>query len=426
MKIGFIGLGAMGAPHGGEPRARQGTRCSRFDLNGEGQPQVERAKRARAPKSLFTSLPGPGRGRSASPETSRCCQVQAWFDLPTNSPEAVRRSTRAVGKIHFLDAPVSGGPSGAEVRQASDLGRWRPARFSTSTCTVLKAIGDQPLYVGPIGAGTVAKLAHNAASFTDPGGARRDLHPRREGRRRAARALPGAAPGRHRAASAPSIACRSISSTGKYDPAAFTARPRAQGRDARASSSRARVGVPMRIGQIALDELAEGDEARLGRARLPCDDVTQERRAGVMARSTRRGAAQGAGGMRPCRCAWLVSFWLWTCSASRRRERATPSASSLTFAPSGEVDGTPEALPASNGAARPAGSFSAAPGERSFHDALVSLAGADQAVDGTTPGCPASTPQTTSGSASLTQSASRGRATCCARSPSSLTLASDR
>src|SRR6266850_2157029 len=31
---------------------------------------------------------------------------------------------------------------------------------------VLRQIGDQPYYVGPIGAGTVAKLAHNAASFT--------------------------------------------------------------------------------------------------------------------------------------------------------------------------------------------------------------------------------------------------------------------
>ena len=30
---------------------------------------------------------------------------------------------------------------------------------------VLKAIGDEALYVGPIGAGTVAKLAHNCASF---------------------------------------------------------------------------------------------------------------------------------------------------------------------------------------------------------------------------------------------------------------------
>jgi 3-hydroxyisobutyrate dehydrogenase len=27
-------------------------------------------------------------------------------------------------------------------------------------------IGDQPIYVGPIGAGSVAKLVHNAASFT--------------------------------------------------------------------------------------------------------------------------------------------------------------------------------------------------------------------------------------------------------------------
>ena len=51
-------------------------------------------------------------------------------------------------------------------RQAGDLGRRRPDRFLKSIKPILKAIGDQPYYVGPIGAGTVAKLAHNAASFT--------------------------------------------------------------------------------------------------------------------------------------------------------------------------------------------------------------------------------------------------------------------
>ncbi len=30
---------------------------------------------------------------------------------------------------------------------------------------LLRAIGDQPLYVGPIGAGTVAKLVHNTAGY---------------------------------------------------------------------------------------------------------------------------------------------------------------------------------------------------------------------------------------------------------------------
>ena len=38
-----------------------------------------------------------------------------WFDLSTNSPEVVRRIRGELSKIHFLDAPVSGGPKGAET-----------------------------------------------------------------------------------------------------------------------------------------------------------------------------------------------------------------------------------------------------------------------------------------------------------------------
>jgi 3-hydroxyisobutyrate dehydrogenase len=66
--------------------------------------------------------------------------------------------------IHMLDAPVSGGPRGAESgRLALWVGgdeevfkRYKP---------VLDAIGDQAYYVGPIGAGSVAKLVHNCAGY---------------------------------------------------------------------------------------------------------------------------------------------------------------------------------------------------------------------------------------------------------------------
>ena len=67
-------------------------------------------------------------------------------------------------KVHFLDAPVSGGPKGAETGKLAIWVGGDEAVFKKYV-PVLKAIGDQPLYVGAIGAGTVAKLAHNAASF---------------------------------------------------------------------------------------------------------------------------------------------------------------------------------------------------------------------------------------------------------------------
>ena len=64
----------------------------------------------------------------------------------------------------MLDAPVSGGPRGAETRKLAiwvggDRDGLRPPK------PVLDAIGDQAYYVGPIGAGSVAKLVHNCAGY---------------------------------------------------------------------------------------------------------------------------------------------------------------------------------------------------------------------------------------------------------------------
>src|SRR5437763_4398204 len=64
----------------------------------------------------------------------------------------------------MLDAPVSGGPRGAETRR---LALWVGGEEAVYTrCKpVLDAIGDQPYYVGPIGAGSIAKLVHNCAGY---------------------------------------------------------------------------------------------------------------------------------------------------------------------------------------------------------------------------------------------------------------------
>ena len=64
----------------------------------------------------------------------------------------------------MLDAPVSGGPRGAETRK---LALWvgGDEEIFNKHRPVLDAIGDQPYYVGPIGAGSVAKLVHNCAGY---------------------------------------------------------------------------------------------------------------------------------------------------------------------------------------------------------------------------------------------------------------------
>jgi 3-hydroxyisobutyrate dehydrogenase len=66
--------------------------------------------------------------------------------------------------VDMFDAPVSGGPKGAE---SGRLALWVGGDEAVykKLKPVLDAIGDQAYYVGPIGAGSVAKLVHNCAGY---------------------------------------------------------------------------------------------------------------------------------------------------------------------------------------------------------------------------------------------------------------------
>jgi 3-hydroxyisobutyrate dehydrogenase len=286
MKIGFVGLGAMGRPMAANLE-RAGHELQRYDVRpGEGQ-KGSVAEAAQGCEVLFTSLPGPAEVEGvAAVLKSSLDQNTAWFDLSTNSPAVVRRlhADFARKKIHFLDAPVSGGPKGA---QSGKLAIWVGGddavfrRFES----VLRAMGDQPYYVGPIGAGTVAKLAHNAASFTIQAalaevftlGVKAGVEPLA-----LYRALRQGATGRKRTFD------RLVDHflPGVYDPPAFTVR--LAHKDMKlALELAAEQEVPMRVGKVALDEL---DEAmRRGWAERDCRVAMtlQEERAGVSVRVPR-------------------------------------------------------------------------------------------------------------------------------------------
>ena len=168
---GFIGLGVMGArmaanlARGGH--IVKGNDLRRIDVAGVVW-AASAAEAAAGADVVFTSLPGPAEVEALVPALAGAmARGTAWFDLSTNSPACVRRvhaQMKARG-VDFLDAPVSGGPGGAQSgKLAVWVGGERSAydRFEP----VLRAFSDQPCYVGPIGAGSVAKLAHNTASFT--------------------------------------------------------------------------------------------------------------------------------------------------------------------------------------------------------------------------------------------------------------------
>lgn len=171
MRIAFIGLGLMGAQMAAS-LVRAGHALAVHDLRRievAGAAWSDTPAQAVAGAELvFTSLPGPKEVEALAPALAAAMtRGAAWFDLTTNSPGCVRRvhaQMKARG-IDFLDAPVSGGPTGAK---SGRLALWVGGEQEVYErhADVLRAIGDQPCYVGPIGAGSIAKLAHNCASFT--------------------------------------------------------------------------------------------------------------------------------------------------------------------------------------------------------------------------------------------------------------------
>jgi len=285
MKIGFIGLGAMGGPIAANLQ-RAGHSLAAHDVRRvEGFDRKNSAAEAAAGcEVLFTSLPGPAEVEATAAAVREAIpRGAAWFDLSTNSPEVVRRLHKSFLEkgIHVLDAPVSGGPKGA---QSGKLAIWVGGEREAyeKFLPVLKSIGDQPLYVGPIGAGSVAKLAHNCASFSvqaalaeiftlgvkagvEPVALLKALRQGATGRKRTFDRLP-----EHWL-------------PGRFDPADFTVR--LAHKDATLALQMARdFGVPMRIGEIALGELAACIERGWAERDSRVAMTLQEERAGVSVR----------------------------------------------------------------------------------------------------------------------------------------------
>ena len=178
MKIGFIGVGTMGAFMASNLQAAGHALIVNDVRKDAAAPHLAAGaiwaatprEVAKDAEVIFTSLPGPPEVEAvalgADGLLSGMNRGAAFFDLSTNSPGLVRRlhATFAEKGFHVLDAPVSGGPKGAKTRK---LALWVGGERTVfdKFKPVLDAIGDQAYYVGPIGAGSVAKLVHNCAGY---------------------------------------------------------------------------------------------------------------------------------------------------------------------------------------------------------------------------------------------------------------------
>jgi len=176
--VGFVGLGIMGSRMATNLQ-KAGFRLIVHDLHRQSashhlQAGAEWAAspRALAEKAdvIFSSLPEPPDVEAVALGSDGLIEGvkkgAAYFDLSTNSQSVVKRINAAFAAkgAHMLDAPVSGGPGGAQSRKLAIWVGGDEAVFKQHKA-VLDAIGDRAAYIGPIGAATVAKLVHNMSGY---------------------------------------------------------------------------------------------------------------------------------------------------------------------------------------------------------------------------------------------------------------------
>jgi 3-hydroxyisobutyrate dehydrogenase-like beta-hydroxyacid dehydrogenase len=84
----------------------------------------------------------------------------------TISPDTAREldELAAGHQVRVLDAPVSGGAPGADQGRLAILVGGDPDAFAAAR-TVLERMGELVIHLGPVGAGTAAKLARNLLHF---------------------------------------------------------------------------------------------------------------------------------------------------------------------------------------------------------------------------------------------------------------------
>ena len=172
--VGFIGLGHMGGGMSGNNQ-KAGYPMVVYDLREEAaRPLLDGgaslanspAEVARLSDVTFTSLPGPAEVEEVAtgPEgvLAGINPGGIYVDLSTSRPTLIREIEPKVRQkgCHVLDAPVSGGKSGAASRNLAVMVGGEREIFDRIK-PLLDAFGDKVFYAGTIGAGSVAKLVHN-------------------------------------------------------------------------------------------------------------------------------------------------------------------------------------------------------------------------------------------------------------------------
>lgn len=172
--IGVIGLGNMGM---GMVRTllRDGFSVIGFDLSADRQAEAAAAGATivaglpelfEACKTIILSLPTANHVRTVLTGheglASRDIDLRLVIDTTTSEPDVTREidaTLRRLGHI-LIDAPVSGGPAGANSGQLTMMVGGDDADVARAM-PVLVSLGGKITHVGPVGAGHAVKIVNN-------------------------------------------------------------------------------------------------------------------------------------------------------------------------------------------------------------------------------------------------------------------------
>lgn len=169
-RVAFIGLGTMGLPMA-RNLAAAGHEVVPVDADPDraallGTPVTTPAEAAAAADVALLSLPTPAAVEAVvlGPEGVRegAARGFAVVDMSTSPPALARKlqAELAPAGIESLDAPVSGGPRGAEDATLTVMVGGSREGFQRMR-PLLEALGSLVVHVGAAGAGQAAKLCNN-------------------------------------------------------------------------------------------------------------------------------------------------------------------------------------------------------------------------------------------------------------------------
>ena len=174
MNIGFIGIGRMGR-FMARNLAKGGHNLTVFDtqkgtaeeLLSQGASWADSPSAvAAASQVVFTALPRPQDVEAVALGDSGilngAARGLAYFDLSTTDPDTIHRIAAAAKPkgVHVLDAPVSGGVSGAEQATLCIMVGGDQSVYDHHNA-LLELIGEKVIYCGEQGMGAVCKIVNN-------------------------------------------------------------------------------------------------------------------------------------------------------------------------------------------------------------------------------------------------------------------------